>query len=93
MQLNYSEKYLMLQSEVRAFIAKHGHLSPKPEGGDRNRAARRSAGSSCCASMGSSRATSRGSTAASAGRSMSWNRPSSPRVNTSAACPTRAGRR
>jgi alkylation response protein AidB-like acyl-CoA dehydrogenase len=33
MELTYSEKYLALQSEVRAFIAKHGHLSPKPGGG------------------------------------------------------------
>ena len=33
MELTYSEKYRDLQSEVRAFIAKHGHLSPKPGGG------------------------------------------------------------
>ena len=33
MQLTYSEKYLALQGEVRAFIARHGHLSPKPGGG------------------------------------------------------------
>jgi alkylation response protein AidB-like acyl-CoA dehydrogenase len=33
MQLTYSDKYLALQREVRAFIAKHGHLSPKPGGG------------------------------------------------------------
>jgi alkylation response protein AidB-like acyl-CoA dehydrogenase len=33
MELTYSEKYLTLQSEVRAFIAKHGHRSPKPGGG------------------------------------------------------------
>ena len=33
MDLTYSEKYRTLQSEVRAFIAKHGHLSPKPGGG------------------------------------------------------------
>ena len=33
MQLTYSEKYRCLQGEVRAFIAKHGHLSPLPGGG------------------------------------------------------------
>ena len=33
MDLTYSEKYRALQSEVRAFIARHGHLSPKPGGG------------------------------------------------------------
>ena len=33
MQLAYSEKYRALQDEVRAFIAKWGHLSPKPGGG------------------------------------------------------------
>jgi len=33
MQLTYSEKYRALQSEVRAFVARHGHLSPKPGGG------------------------------------------------------------
>jgi alkylation response protein AidB-like acyl-CoA dehydrogenase len=33
MQLTYSEKYRRLQGEVRAFIAKHGHLSPRPGGG------------------------------------------------------------
>jgi hypothetical protein len=33
MQLTYSDKYLALQREVRAFIAEHGHLSPKPGGG------------------------------------------------------------
>ena len=33
MELTYSEKYRALQSEVRGFIAKHGHLSPKPGGG------------------------------------------------------------
>ena len=33
MQLTYSEKYLRLQGEVRAFIAKHGQLSPRPGGG------------------------------------------------------------
>jgi hypothetical protein len=33
MELTYSEKYRTLQREVEAFIAKHGHLSPKPGGG------------------------------------------------------------
>ena len=33
MELTYSEKYRALQTEVRAFIARHGHLSPKPGGG------------------------------------------------------------
>lgn len=33
MNLTYSEKYLALQREVRAFAAKYGHLSPKPGGG------------------------------------------------------------
>jgi len=33
MELTYSDKYRTLQSEVRSFIAKHGHLSPKPGGG------------------------------------------------------------
>lgn len=33
MELAYSDKYLALQREVRAFVAKHGHLSPKPGGG------------------------------------------------------------
>jgi alkylation response protein AidB-like acyl-CoA dehydrogenase len=33
MELTYSEKYRALQSEVRAFIARHSHLSPKPGGG------------------------------------------------------------
>jgi alkylation response protein AidB-like acyl-CoA dehydrogenase len=33
MELTYSEKYRALQSEVRAFIARYGHLSPKPGGG------------------------------------------------------------
>ena len=33
MELTYSEKYRALQSEVRAFIGKHAHLSPKPGGG------------------------------------------------------------
>jgi alkylation response protein AidB-like acyl-CoA dehydrogenase len=34
MNLTYSERYLALQREVRAFVAKHGHLSP-PVGGGR----------------------------------------------------------
>src|ERR1700738_648156 len=33
MELTYSEKYRGLQQEVRAFIARYGHLSPKPGGG------------------------------------------------------------
>jgi alkylation response protein AidB-like acyl-CoA dehydrogenase len=33
MELSYSEKYRDLQREVRAFIARHGHLSPRPGGG------------------------------------------------------------
>jgi alkylation response protein AidB-like acyl-CoA dehydrogenase len=33
MQLTFSEKYRDLQAHVRAFVAKHGHLSPKPGGG------------------------------------------------------------
>jgi alkylation response protein AidB-like acyl-CoA dehydrogenase len=33
MDLTYSDKYRALQGEVRAFIAQHGHLSPKPGGG------------------------------------------------------------
>ena len=33
MKLTYSEPYRVLQGEVRSFIAKHGHLSPKPGGG------------------------------------------------------------
>ena len=33
MDLTHSKKYRALQGEVRAFIAKHGHLSPKPGGG------------------------------------------------------------
>ena len=33
MELSYSEKYRTLQNEVRDFIAKWGHLSPKPGGG------------------------------------------------------------
>jgi alkylation response protein AidB-like acyl-CoA dehydrogenase len=33
MELTYSEKYRGLQREIRAFIARYGHLSPKPGGG------------------------------------------------------------
>jgi alkylation response protein AidB-like acyl-CoA dehydrogenase len=33
MDLRLSDEYLALQAEVRAFIAKHGHLSPKVGGG------------------------------------------------------------
>src|SRR5262245_62156721 len=33
MELTYSDKYRALQSAVTAFIAKNGHLSPKPGGG------------------------------------------------------------
>ncbi|MEZ5856525.1 MAG: acyl-CoA dehydrogenase family protein [Hyphomicrobiaceae bacterium] len=33
MNLTYSEKYLALQTEVRAFIAAKGHLSPRAGGG------------------------------------------------------------
>jgi alkylation response protein AidB-like acyl-CoA dehydrogenase len=33
MDLTYSVKYRALQNEVRTFIAKYGHLSPKPGGG------------------------------------------------------------
>ena len=33
MELAYSQHYRALQGEVRAFIAKYGHLSPKPGGG------------------------------------------------------------
>jgi alkylation response protein AidB-like acyl-CoA dehydrogenase len=33
MQLAYSEKYRDLQREVRAFLARQGHLAPRPGGG------------------------------------------------------------
>ena len=33
MELTYSEKYRRLQQEVRTFIARYGHLSPRPGGG------------------------------------------------------------
>jgi alkylation response protein AidB-like acyl-CoA dehydrogenase len=33
MELTYSETYRALQTEVRTFLSKHGHLSPKPGGG------------------------------------------------------------
>lgn len=33
MDLAYSEKYLALQREVRDFVARNGHLSPRPGGG------------------------------------------------------------
>src|SRR5262249_60433500 len=33
MELAYAEKYRALQQEVRAFIAKYSHQSPKPGGG------------------------------------------------------------
>ncbi|MDX2156977.1 MAG: acyl-CoA dehydrogenase family protein [Hyphomicrobiaceae bacterium] len=33
MNLSYSDKYLALQREVRAFVAKHGHRSPRSGGG------------------------------------------------------------
>jgi alkylation response protein AidB-like acyl-CoA dehydrogenase len=33
MKLTYSEKYQALAREVRDFVARFGHLSPKPGGG------------------------------------------------------------
>ena len=33
MDLTYSEKYVELREQVRSFVAKWGHLSPKPGGG------------------------------------------------------------
>jgi len=65
-------KYLTLQSEVRAFIAKHGHRSPKPGEGDRSRARRRSTGRSCSSSTAICAQHPQGVWRASACRSMSW---------------------
>ena len=60
MELTYSEKYRDLQSEVRAFIAKHGHLSPKPGGGRQKPSEKALVWQRCCWSTVTSHGASRG---------------------------------
>ena len=80
MKLTYSEPYRVLQSEVRAFIAKHGHLSPKPGGGRQKPSRKALDWQKLLLEHGYfAPQHSQGSTAASACRSMSWSWPSSPR--------------